>query len=85
MNVPTIGIGAGVDCDGQVQVTSDLLGLFTDFVPRHAKRYANLGEEISRVARDYTAEVKASAFPTAKQSFSMDERLLEGLSAPPAK
>lgn len=79
VGVPTIGIGAGVDCDGQVQVTSDILGLFTDFLPRHAKRYATLGDEIRRAARDYAAEIKAATFPTAKQGFSMDERLLEGL------
>ena len=79
VSVPTIGIGAGPDCDGQVQVISDILGLFTDFVPRHAKQYARLGDEIGRVAKDYAAEVKAGTFPTAKNSFAMDEKLLEGL------
>ena len=79
VSVPTIGIGAGTDCDGQVQVISDILGLFTDFVPRHAKQYARLGDEIGRVAKDYAAEVKAGTFPTAKNSFAMDEKLLEGL------
>ena len=79
ISIPTIGIGAGPDCDGQVQVISDILGLFTDFVPRHAKQYARLGDEIGRVAKDYAAEVKAGTFPTAKNSFAMDEKLLEGL------
>ncbi len=79
VGIPTIGIGAGVDCDGQVQVTSDLLGLITDYLPRHAKRYVTLGEEIRRAAREYAEEVRASSFPTAKQSFAMNEQLLEGL------
>ncbi|MCL4370362.1 MAG: 3-methyl-2-oxobutanoate hydroxymethyltransferase [Chloroflexi bacterium] len=79
VGVPTIGIGAGVHCDGQVQVTSDILGLFTDFLPRHAKRYATLGDEIRRAARDYASEIKSATFPTDKESFAMDEQLLEGL------
>jgi 3-methyl-2-oxobutanoate hydroxymethyltransferase len=79
VSVPTIGIGGGPNCDAQVQVVSDILGLITDFVPRHAKRYATLGEEILRVAREYTEEVKAGTFPTAKQSFAMDESLLAEL------
>jgi 3-methyl-2-oxobutanoate hydroxymethyltransferase len=71
--VPTIGIGAGPDCDGQVQVIHDLLGLFTDFMPRHARRYAELGEQIKDAARRYSDDVRTGAFPTAKESFSMDE------------
>jgi 3-methyl-2-oxobutanoate hydroxymethyltransferase len=72
-SVPTIGIGAGPECDGQVQVIHDLLGLFTDFVPRHAGRYAELGEQIKSAVRQYADDVKTGAFPTAKHSFSMDE------------
>ncbi|NLT41191.1 MAG: 3-methyl-2-oxobutanoate hydroxymethyltransferase [Anaerolineae bacterium] len=75
--VPTIGIGAGVHCDGQVQVISDLLGMFTDFVPRHAKQYAKLGDETRRAVSEYIAEVTQGQFPTAKQSFSMDAALVE--------
>ena len=77
--VPTIGIGAGPDCDGQVQVIHDLLGLFTDFVPRHARRYAELGETIKDAVRRYSADVEAGTFPSAKESFSMDERVLQEL------
>ncbi|MEK7847865.1 MAG: 3-methyl-2-oxobutanoate hydroxymethyltransferase, partial [Chloroflexota bacterium] len=80
--VPTIGIGAGIDCDGQVQVVSDLLGLFTDFVPKHAKQYARLGDIIKAAAGSYASEVKLGAFPTAKESWGMDESLLAGLAAP---
>ncbi len=79
ITVPTIGIGAGKDCDGQVQVVSDLLGLYTDFVPRHAKQYARLFEEINRAVASYMSEVKSGDFPTTKQSFSMDEAIIDEL------
>lgn len=77
--VPTIGIGAGPGCDGQVQVLHDMLGLFTDFVPRHAKQYANLGQTIKQAFAQYAAEVKDGSFPTEKESFTMDETILAGL------
>jgi len=76
VNIPTIGIGAGPDCDGQVQVVSDILGLFTDFVPKHAKQYAKLAGEIKAAVSDYIAEVKSVSFPTEKQSYTMDESVL---------
>jgi 3-methyl-2-oxobutanoate hydroxymethyltransferase len=79
LKISTIGIGAGAGCDGQVQVLHDLLGLFTDFIPRHARRYAELGEAIKDAARRYAADVEAGAFPTAKESFSMDEQVLAEL------
>lgn len=79
VTVPTIGIGAGPWCDGQVQVISDLLGLFTDFVPKHAKQYARLFETIKSAVVDYMAEVQAGTFPTKKESYTMDESLLAGL------
>jgi 3-methyl-2-oxobutanoate hydroxymethyltransferase len=79
VSVPTIGIGAGLWCDGQVQVISDLLGLFTDFVPKHAKQYARLFETIKSAVVDYIAEVQAGTFPTKKESYTMDESLLAGL------
>jgi len=76
VGIPTIGIGAGPDCDGQVQVISDILGLYTDFVPRHAKQYAKLAEEIKAAVSDYVAEVKSVSFPTVEQSYTMDESVL---------
>ncbi|MEW6033988.1 MAG: 3-methyl-2-oxobutanoate hydroxymethyltransferase [Chloroflexota bacterium] len=79
VSIPTIGIGAGVHCDGQVQVVSDILGLFTDFVPRHAKRYASLGDTIKTATSSYISEVKSGVFPTEKQSYTMDEGLLADL------
>jgi 3-methyl-2-oxobutanoate hydroxymethyltransferase len=79
ISIPTIGIGAGPDCDGQVQVISDLLGLFSDFVPKHAKQYAKLAGTIKTALADYIAEVKAGNFPTAEHSSTIDESLLEEL------
>jgi len=76
LHIPTIGIGAGAGCDGQVQVIHDLLGLFTDFVPRHAGQYANLGEQIKDAAGRYADDVRSGAFPTPKHSFSMDAAVL---------
>ncbi len=76
LRIPTIGIGAGVGCDGQVQVIHDLLGLYTDYVPRHAKRYRNLGDEIRNAVAEYAAEVRAASFPTANHSSKMDEAAL---------
>jgi len=79
LSIPTIGIGAGPDCDGQVQVISDLLGLFSDFVPKHAKQYAKLAGSIKTALADYISEVKDGKFPTAQNSSTMDESLLEEL------
>jgi 3-methyl-2-oxobutanoate hydroxymethyltransferase len=73
--IPTIGIGAGIDCDGQVQVINDILGSFTDFVPKHAKQYAKLTDIISKAVTQYHDEVKAGSFPTEKQSYSIGARL----------
>ncbi len=85
LSVPTIGIGAGPFCDGQVQVVHDMLGLFTDFTPKHAKRYAELGEAIKQAVASYVREVSEGSFPTDKQSYSMDESLLEALYGAPTQ
>ena len=79
VSIPTIGIGAGPHCDGQVQVFHDLLGLFEEFVPKHAKRYAQLGEVIKVAVGRYVAEVKEGAFPTERESFFVDEPALSEL------
>jgi 3-methyl-2-oxobutanoate hydroxymethyltransferase len=81
LTIPTIGIGAGPGCDGQVQVISDILGLFTDFVPRHAKQYARLAGEIKNAVASYMSEVKSLAFPTAEQGYTMDESIIKQLKA----
>jgi 3-methyl-2-oxobutanoate hydroxymethyltransferase len=75
--IPTIGIGAGPDCDGQVQVISDLLGLYTEFVPRHAKQYARLARDIKTAVSSYISEVKSLSFPTMEHSYTMDESLID--------
>jgi len=67
--IPTIGIGAGAHCDGQVLVLHDLIGLSSDWTPRFAKRYAEVGREVVRAARDYVGEVKGGVFPTEAQAF----------------
>ncbi|MFC2017050.1 3-methyl-2-oxobutanoate hydroxymethyltransferase [Chloroflexota bacterium] len=79
LSIPTIGIGAGIGCDGQVQVINDVLGSFTDFVPKHAKHYARLSDIMSSAIAEYYNEVKAGSFPTDKQSFSIDESTLAKL------
>jgi 3-methyl-2-oxobutanoate hydroxymethyltransferase len=79
LSVPTIGIGAGVDCDGQVQVFHDLLGLYDAFTPKHAKRYAEAGALMREAIARYAADVRSGAFPTAKQSFKMDPAALAEL------
>ncbi|KTB48725.1 3-methyl-2-oxobutanoate hydroxymethyltransferase [Dehalogenimonas alkenigignens] len=79
INIPTIGIGAGPGCDGQVQVISDLLGLFTDFVPKHAGRYARLAADIAEAVTTYASDVKSGVFPAAEQGFDMNEAVIEDL------
>ena len=81
LSIPTIGIGAGVHCDGQVQVLHDMLGLTEEFLPKHAKRYVRLADIIKGVVGQYIQEVRNEAFPTDKESFSMDESVLAELMA----
>ena len=69
LTIPTIGIGAGVRCDGQVLVVDDMLGLFTDFRPKFVKRYAELGRAADEAIAAYAAEVRSRAFPAAEHSF----------------
>lgn len=72
LRIPTIGIGAGPWCDGQVQVFHDLLGFGDDFLPRHARRYGHLAEAIRAAVSDYAGDVRGGAFPTASESFGME-------------
>jgi 3-methyl-2-oxobutanoate hydroxymethyltransferase len=66
LSIPTIGIGAGPFCDGQIQVINDILGMDTNYTPKHAKVYAPLGDAIRDAASRYRADVEASAFPQAR-------------------
>jgi 3-methyl-2-oxobutanoate hydroxymethyltransferase len=69
VKIPTIGIGAGPHCDGQVLVTPDLLGLFDDIRPRFAKQYADLGRAVSDAVEAYCREVREGTFPAAEHGF----------------
>ncbi len=73
LRVPTIGIGAGAGCDGQVQVWHDLLGLLEGKSPRHAKRYGEIGATIEALLKAYVEDVRAGAFPTAAHGSTMDD------------
>ena len=70
LKIPTIGIGAGVDCDGQVLVIDDMLGMFTEFRPKFVKRYADLGRAADEAIAAYAAEVRARAFPGPEHGFA---------------
>lgn len=69
LSIPTIGIGAGARCDGQVLVVDDMLGLFTDFRPKFVRRYAELGRAADEAIAAYAADVRSRAFPAAEHSF----------------
>jgi 3-methyl-2-oxobutanoate hydroxymethyltransferase len=71
LSIPTIGIGAGPACDGQVQVINDILGLSADFHPRHARQYANLVDVIQAAVARYAAEVRDGSFPGPDESFGL--------------
>ena len=79
LSIPTIGIGAGPHCDGQVQVIHDILGLYDDFVPKHTRQYLDLSGTITAALERYAQEVRDGVFPTSKESFDMDEALLQDL------
>ncbi len=70
LSIPTIGIGAGVDCDGQVLVLDDMLGTFTEFRPRFVKRYAEIGQTADAAIAAYAADVRARRFPAPEHGYS---------------
>ena len=73
LSIPTIGIGAGKHCDGQVLVTYDLLGLFDRFKPKFVKQYTDLSARVLESVRDFCKEVEEGKFPDALHSYSMSE------------
>ncbi len=79
LKIPTIGIGAGVNCSGQIVVIDDILGKFTDFTPKFVKKYANLHDEIMNGVLKYKQEVKDSLFPSDKESFELNQEEKEKL------
>lgn len=77
--VPTIGIGSGSGCDGQVLVTPDIIGMFRDFSPRHSKKYYDAGNAVEEAAKSYIKEINAGLFPTEKNSFVVEDSIIEKL------
>ena len=79
VSIPTIGIGSGINCDGQVLVVQDLLGMYDKIKPKFAKRYMNLSEDIVKSLEDYKSDVESSKFPAEENWFSMDSEELKKL------
>src|SRR3712207_4340991 len=79
LSIPTIGIGAGANCDGQVLVYHDMLGLYGDFSAKFMKRYANIGEKVVEGIQKYIEEVKEGVFPEEKHCFSIDQEIINQL------
>lgn len=77
--VPTIGIGAGADCDGQILVYQDMLGMFSDFTPKFVKRYANIGEAMKAAFKGYIDEVGEGVFPTAEHGYGISNEVIQKL------
>ncbi len=73
LSIPTIGIGAGKGCDGQVLVYQDMLGMFSDFTPKFAKKFGNVGEAMKEAFKAFISETKSGAFPSAENSFAMKD------------
>ena len=79
VDVPTIGIGAGAGCDGQILVYQDMLGMFSDFTPKFVKRYANIGEAMREAFRTYIAEVSEGIFPKTEHGYSISNEVIDKL------
>lgn len=79
IHIPTIGIGAGAGCDGQVLVYADMLGMFSDFVPKFVKQYARVGDIMKEAIRNYIDEVGSGVFPTEEHSFKIEDDVINKL------
>lgn len=79
LTIPTIGIGAGKGTDGQILVYQDMLGLFSDYVPKFVKRFEQLGDKMVNAFKDYDNEVKAGEFPSKDHSFAIDKEIIDEL------
>ncbi|MDE5917526.1 MAG: 3-methyl-2-oxobutanoate hydroxymethyltransferase, partial [Oscillospiraceae bacterium] len=75
LDIPTIGIGAGNGCDGQVLVYQDMLGMYSDFTPKFVKKYADMGNIMKEAFRNYIDDVKSGSFPTEKHTFSSKTKI----------
>jgi len=83
LRIPTIGIGAGVHCDGQVQVFHDMMGLYADFTPKHARKYAHLAELMNGAVSEYIDDVRSQTFPSEDESFTLSPEVLAELTGDP--
>lgn len=79
LHIPTIGIGAGNGCDGQVLVFQDMLGMFNDYVPKFVKQFATVGEIMKKAFKDYKDEVEAGTFPANEHTYAIDDGVIEKL------
>lgn len=79
INIPTIGIGAGKHCDGQVLVSSDMLGMFSDFVPKFVKQFAHLSSNIDDAVKTYIKEMSSGDFPQKEHTFTIDKEVINNL------
>lgn len=79
ISIPTIGIGAGAGCDGQVLVYQDMLAMYSDFKPRYVKQYADIGGIMKEAFKSYINEVKSGGFPSQEHTFEIDEKIVEKL------
>ena len=79
ISIPTIGIGAGAGCDGQVLVYQDMLAMYSDFKPKFVKQYAQIGSVMKEAFRQYIDEVKSGAFPSEEHTFKIDDDIIEKL------
>ena len=79
VSIPTIGIGAGAECDGQILVYQDMLGMFSDFTPKFVKKFANVGEIMTEAFKDYINEVQAGTFPGPEHGFKISEEVITKL------
>lgn len=79
LKIPTIGIGAGKGCDGQVLVYQDMLGMFNDFCPKFVKHFANAGDVMKGAFSDYIKEVKTGVFPAEEHTFKIDDKIMNDI------
>ena len=79
VSIPTIGIGAGSECDGQILVYQDMLGMFSDFTPKFVKKFANVGEKMTEAFREYIKEVQDGTFPGPEHGFKISEEVITKL------
>lgn len=79
LDVPTIGIGAGAGCDGQILVYQDMLGMFSDYIPKFVKRFANVGDAMKAGFADYIKEVSEGTYPSEEHTFKIDDEVLDKL------